>query len=28
LDHIGAYSSASVTWFNGFAPAKLVHVNE
>ncbi len=25
---IGAYSSASATWFNGFAPAKVVHVNE
>ncbi len=24
---IGAYSSASSTWFNGFAPAKIVHVN-
>ena len=27
-ENIGAYSSASATWFNGFAPAKLVHVNE
>jgi len=27
-DNIGAYASASATWFNGFAPAKLVHVNE
>jgi len=27
-DNIGAYSSASATWFNGFPPAKLVHVNE
>lgn len=27
-EYIGAYSSASATWFNGFAPAKLVHVNE
>jgi ornithine decarboxylase len=26
-DNIGAYSSASATWFNGFPPAKLVHVN-
>ncbi len=25
---IGAYSSASATWFNGFAPARVVHVNE
>ena len=25
---IGAYSNASATWFNGFAPAKVVHVNE
>jgi len=24
---IGAYSNASATWFNGFAPAKVVHVN-
>ncbi len=27
-ENIGAYSSASATWFNGFPPAKLVHVNE
>jgi diaminopimelate decarboxylase len=27
-DNIGAYSNASSTWFNGFAPAKVVHVNE
>ncbi len=27
-DNIGAYSSASATWFNGFPPAKIVHVNE
>ncbi|MBM3745406.1 MAG: type III PLP-dependent enzyme [Acidobacteria bacterium] len=27
-DNIGAYSSASSTCFNGFPPAKLVHVNE
>ena len=27
-DNIGAYSSASATWFNGFPPAKVVHVNE
>jgi len=27
-EHIGAYSSASATWFNGFAPAKVVHVNQ
>ncbi len=26
--HIGAYSSASATWFNGFPPAKIVHVNQ
>lgn len=26
--YIGAYSSASATWFNGFPPAKVVHVNE
>jgi len=25
--NIGAYSSASATWFNGFPPAKIVHVN-
>lgn len=24
--NIGAYSSASATWFNGFPPAKVVHV--
>ncbi len=27
-EKIGAYSSASATWFNGFPPAKIVHVNE
>jgi len=27
-EDIGAYSSASSTWFNGFAPAKVVHVNQ
>ncbi len=27
-EDIGAYSSASATWFNGFPPAKIVHVNE
>ncbi len=27
-ENIGAYSSASATWFNGFPPATLVHVNE
>ena len=27
-EQIGAYSSASATWFNGFAPAQVVHVNE
>jgi ornithine decarboxylase len=26
-DHIGAYSNASATYFNGFPPAKVVHVN-
>jgi len=26
-DRIGAYSNASATWFNGFAPAQVVHVN-
>src|SRR5215471_2694330 len=27
-EHIGAYSNASATWFNGFPPAKVVHVNQ
>src|ERR1051325_4690015 len=27
-ENIGAYSSASATFFNGFPPAKIVHVNE
>jgi ornithine decarboxylase len=27
-EDIGAYSNASATWFNGFAPAKVVHLNE
>ncbi len=27
-ERIGAYSNASSTWFNGFAPAQVVHVNE
>lgn len=27
-DNIGAYSHASATYFNGFPPAKVVHVNE
>ncbi len=27
-ESIGAYSNASATWFNGFAPAKVVHLNE
>src|SRR5512137_958217 len=27
-EDIGAYSNASATWFNGFPPAKVVHVNE
>jgi ornithine decarboxylase len=26
-EDIGAYSNASATWFNGFAPAQVVHVN-
>jgi ornithine decarboxylase len=26
--NIGAYSNASATWFNGFPPAKVAHVNE
>lgn len=26
-ENIGAYSAASATWFNGFPPAKVVHVN-
>lgn len=26
-EDIGAYSNASATWFNGFAPAKVVHVD-
>ncbi len=26
-ENIGAYSSASSTWFNGFAPAKIIHIN-
>jgi len=25
---IGAYSNASATWFNGFAPAKVVQINQ
>ncbi len=25
--NIGAYSRASSTWFNGFPPAKVVHIN-
>ncbi len=27
-ENIGAYSNASSTWFNGFPPARVVHVNE
>jgi len=27
-ENIGAYSSASATWFNGFPPAKVAHVND
>jgi ornithine decarboxylase len=26
-ENIGAYSSASATWFNGFPPAQVVHIN-
>jgi ornithine decarboxylase len=26
--NIGAYSAASSTWFNGFPPAKVVHINQ
>jgi len=26
-EDIGAYSNASATWFNGFPPAKVVHIN-
>ncbi len=26
--NIGAYSRASSTWFNGFPPAKVVHINQ
>ncbi len=26
--NVGAYSHASSTWFNGFPPAKVVHVNQ
>lgn len=27
-ENIGAYAAASSTWFNGFPPAKVVHVNQ
>jgi ornithine decarboxylase len=27
-ERIGAYSNASSTWFNGFPPATVVHINE
>jgi ornithine decarboxylase len=27
-ENIGAYSNASATWFNGFPPAKVLHVKE
>jgi ornithine decarboxylase len=27
-ENIGAYSNASATWFNGFPPAKVIHLNE
>jgi ornithine decarboxylase len=26
--NIGAYSQASSTWFNGFPPAKVIHINQ
>ncbi len=26
-ENIGAYSNASATWFNGFPPAEVVHIN-
>ena len=26
--YIGAYSAASSTWFNGFPPAQVVHINQ
>ena len=26
-EDIGAYSNASATWFNGFAPAQVIHLN-
>ena len=27
-ENIGAYSHASSTWFNGFPPAKVIHINQ
>ena len=27
-ENIGAYSNASATWFNGFPPAKVLHLNQ
>ncbi len=27
-ENIGAYSAASSTWFNGFPPAKVLHINQ
>jgi ornithine decarboxylase len=27
-ENIGAYSSASATWFNGFPPAQIIHVHD
>ena len=27
-ENIGAYSNASATWFNGFPPAKVIHINQ
>ncbi len=26
-ENISAYGNASATWFNGFPPAKVVHIN-
>jgi len=26
-ENIGAYSNASATWFNGFPPARVIHIN-
>lgn len=27
-ENIGAYSNASATWFNGFPPAQVIHINQ